>query len=163
MNIKELEQFEAVYQPSKEITYCWGVKKYVQLSTEEDHTDIVDHANDSLRIWQAAKELAIPEGFVVVPKENIFCYWQDNDEPENLCSNESDFDCLGDLIELGEIMEINKVTQAHVDKEKLFGTWFAEVINPSEKANFFVGTHAECMEILAKNKAMIEAQEKEND
>lgn len=55
MNIKDLEQFEAVYQPSKEITYCCVVKKYVQLSTEEDHTDIVDHANDSLRIWQAAK------------------------------------------------------------------------------------------------------------
>ncbi|GJC30219.1 hypothetical protein KAM398_01980 [Acinetobacter sp. KAM398] len=110
-----------------------------------------------------AKAQAIPDGFVLVPKENIFCYWQDNDEPENLCSNESDFDCLGDLIDLGEIMEINKFTQARVDKEKLFGTWFAEAINPSEKANFFVGTHAECMEILAKNKAMIEAQEPAND
>ena len=163
MNIKELEQFESVYQPSKEITYCLGVKKYVQLSTEECHTDIVDHANDSLRIWKAAKAKAIPEGFVVVPKENIFCYWQDNDEPENLCSNESDFDCLGDCIDLGEIMEITKFTQAHVNKEILFGTWFAEAIDPSEKANFFVGTHAECLEIVAKNKAMIEAQEKEND
>lgn len=69
MNIKELEQFESVYQPSKEITYCWGVKKYVQLSAEEDHTDVVDHANDSLRIWQAAKTQAVPDGFVVVPKE----------------------------------------------------------------------------------------------
>ena len=55
MNIQELNQFESVYQPSKEIAFCWGVKKYVQLSVEEDHTDIVDHANDSLRIWQAAK------------------------------------------------------------------------------------------------------------
>ena len=55
MDAKELKQFESVYPPSKEITYCWGVKKYVQLSAEEDHTDIVDHANDSLRIWQAAK------------------------------------------------------------------------------------------------------------
>ena len=163
MDVKELKQFESVYQPSKEITYCWGVKKYVQLSTEECHTDIVDHANDSLRIWKAAKAQAIPEGFVVVPKENIFCYWQDNDEPENLCSNESDFDCLGDCIDLGEIMEITKFTQAHVNKEILFGTWFAEAIDPSEKANFFVGTHAECLEIVAKNKAMIEAQEKEND
>ena len=123
--------------------------------------------SDSLKInisweaWQAAK--AIPEGFVVVPKENIFCYWQDNDEPENLCSNESDFDCLGDCIDLGEIMEITKFTQAHVNKEILFGTWFAEAIDPSEKANFFVGTHAECLEIVAKNKAMIEAQEQAYD
>ena len=109
-------------------------------------------------LWQAAKAQAVPEGFVLVPKENISCYWQDNDEPENFCSNESDFDCLGDCIDLGEIMEINKFTQAHVNKEILFGTWFAEAIDPSEKANFFVGTHAECLEIVAKNKAMIEAQ-----
>ena len=112
---------------------------------------------------QATKAQAVPEGFVLVPKENISCYWQDNDEPENFCSNESDFDCLGDCIDLGEIMEINKFTQAHVNKEILFGTWFAEAINPSEKANFFVGTHAECLEIVAKNKAMIEAQEPAND
>jgi diguanylate cyclase (GGDEF)-like protein len=31
--------------------------------------------------------------------------------------------------------------------------------NDPEKANFFVGTHAECLEIVAKNKAMIEGQE----
>lgn len=112
--------------------------------------------------WQA-KAQAVPEGFVLVPKENISCYWQDNDEPENFCSNESDFDCLGDCIDLGEIMEINKFTQAHVNKEILFGTWFAEAIDPSEKANFFVGTHAECLEIVAKNKAMIEAQEQSHE
>ena len=111
------------------------------------------------KLWQTAAAQAVPEGFVLVPKENISCYWQDNDEPENFCSNESDFDCLGDCIDLGEIMEINKFTQAHVNKEILFGTWFAEAIDPSEKANFFVGTHAECLEIVAKNKAMIEAQE----
>ena len=114
-------------------------------------------------MWEKAKAQAVPEGFVLVPKENISCYWQDNDEPENFCSNESDFDCLGDCIDLGEIMEINKFTQAHVNKEILFGTWFAEAIDPSEKANFFVGTHAECLEIVAKNKAMIEAQEPAND
>jgi len=115
------------------------------------------------KLWQTAAAQAVPEGFVLVPKENISCYWQDNDEPENFCSNESDFDCLGDCIDLGEIMEINKFTQAHVNKEILFGTWFAEAIDPSEKANFFVGTHAECLEIVAKNKAMIEAQEQTHD
>ena len=77
----------------------WGVKKYVQLCLEQDYTDIVDHANDSLRIWQAAKAEAhksaslyqleinhlasanqqlrecvartvtLPDGYVVVPKE----------------------------------------------------------------------------------------------
>ena len=121
-------------------------------------TEIVERMFDEL-----AKAQAVPEGFVLVPKENISCYWQDNDEPENFCSNESDFDCLGDCIDLGEIMEINKFTQAHVNKEILFGTWFAEAIDPSEKANFFVGTHAECLEIVAKNKAMIEAQEQSHE
>ena len=128
-----------------------------------------DHTNHRLNYafimgaWMAWKAQTVPEGFVLVPKENISCYWQDNDEPENFCSNESDFDCLGDCIDLGEIMEINKFTQAHVNKEILFGTWFAEAIDPSEKANFFVGTHAECLEIVAKNKAMIEAQEQSHE
>ena len=69
MDIHELRQFESVYKPSKEIAFCWLRKQYVQLSTEENHTEIVDHANDSLRIWQAAKAQAVPKGFVVVPKE----------------------------------------------------------------------------------------------
>lgn len=132
------------------------------------HSDFLDSSkvdciNWGWSAWLKAKSQAVPEGFVLVQKENISCYWQDNDEPENFCSNESDFDCLGDCIDLGEIMEINKFTQAHVNKEILFGTWFAEAIDPSEKANFFVGTHAECLEIVAKNKAMIEAQEPTND
>lgn len=69
MDIHELRQFESVYKPSKEVAFCWLRKQYVQLSTEENHTEIVDHANDSLRIWQAAKAQAMPEGFVLVPKE----------------------------------------------------------------------------------------------
>lgn len=65
MDIHELKRFESVYQPSKEIAFCWGVKKYVQLSVEENHTEIVDHANDSLRIWQAAKAQAV-QGWISV-------------------------------------------------------------------------------------------------
>ena len=69
MDIQELGQFESVYKPSKEVAFCWLRKQYVQLSTEEDHTEIANHANDSLRIWQAAKAQAVPEGFVLMPKE----------------------------------------------------------------------------------------------
>ncbi|MEQ1095306.1 hypothetical protein [Acinetobacter johnsonii] len=101
---------------------------------ENDIGEDTESINMAWSAWQAAKAQAVPEGFVLVPKENISCYWQDNDEPENFCSNESDFDCLGDCIDLGEIMEINKFTQAHVNKEILFGTWFAEAIDPSEKS-----------------------------
>ena len=148
-------------QKIKELALANGFSLKEQASGNMDlHSYVYEFAN---AIEQAVKTQAVPEGFVLVPKENISCYWQDNDEPENFCSNESDFDCLGDCIDLGEIMEINKFTQAHVNKEILFGTWFAEAIDPSEKANFFVGTHAECLEIVAKNKAMIEAQEPTND
>ena len=167
MDIKELKaEFEKLKYIEEKLEY---------LNFDEHLDCYVEKSNGmpvGLAAWvngafygfeQAATAQAVPEGFVLVPKENISCYWQDNDEPENFCSNESDFDCLGDCIDLGEIMEINKFTQAHVNKEILFGTWFAEAVDPSEKANFFVGTHAECLEIVAKNKAMIEAQEPAND
>ena len=68
MDIQELKQFESVYQPSKEIVFCWLRKQYVQLSTEENNAEVVDHANDSLRIWQAAKAQAVPDGFVLVER-----------------------------------------------------------------------------------------------
>ena len=58
MDAKELKRFESVYQPSKEITFCWLRKQYVQLSTEENYTEIVDRANDSLLVWKAAKAQA---------------------------------------------------------------------------------------------------------
>ena len=167
MDIKELKaEFEKLKYIEEKLEY---------LNFDEHLDCYVEKSNGmpvGLAAWvngafygfeQAATAQAVPEGFVLVPKENISCYWQDNDEPENFCSNESDFDCLGDCIDLGEIMEINKFTQAHVNKEILFGTWFAEAIDPSEKANFFVGTHAECLEIVAKNKAMIEAQEQSHE
>lgn len=173
MDIQERLAFEKSLQKRHKNILRWvmwveSIQNYVMNPKTERHDDVyADKAyrkiQDFLYAWQAAKAQAVPEGFVLVPKENISCYWQDNDEPENFCSNESDFDCLGDCIDLGEIMEINKFTQAHVNKEILFGTWFAEAIDPSEKANFFVGTHAECLEIVAKNKAMIEAQEQSHE
>ena len=170
---EQLPNFEATYWLPSHFEYVifdmeqgnYVIKDDLSPDFEGDATEIWHRVNTGWAMWKKAinfgrkQPQAVPEGFVLVPKENISCYWQDNDEPENFCSNESDFDCLGDCIDLGEIMEINKFTQAHVNKEILFGTWFAEAIDPSEKANFFVGTHAECLEIVAKNKAMIEAQE----
>ena len=174
---EQLPNFEATYWLPSHFEYVifdmeqgnYVIKDDLDPSFEDDAVEIWHRVNTGWAMWKKAinfgrkQPQAVPEGFVLVPKENISCYWQDNDEPENFCSNESDFDCLGDCIDLGEIMEINKFTQAHVNKEILFGTWFAEAIDPSEKANFFVGTHAECLEIVAKNKAMIEAQEPAND
>lgn len=155
MDIQKLEKFEDWFA-----TRYPNVQKTIDL--HNNHESIV-FRNNQAEAWQAAKAQAIPEGFVVVPKDNLSVFWQDSDEPENFCSSESDFDDLGDCIELGDIMEINKHTQAHIQTEKLFGTWFAEAIDPSEKANFFVGTHEECMAIVEKNKAMIEARESANE
>ena len=165
MDIKKLRQEFEKLPDIKGILYGseFGFNESLNEYYHPDHTNHRLNYAFIMGAWMAWKAQAVPEGFILVPKENISCYWQDNDEPENFCSNESDFDCLGDCIDLGEIMEINKFTQAHVNKEILFGTWFAEAIDPSEKANFFVGTHAECLEIVAKNKAMIEAQEPTND
>ena len=174
---EQLPNFEATYWLPSHFEYVifdmeqgnYVIKDDLSPDFEGDATEIWHRVNTGWAMWKKAinfgrkQPQAVPEGFVLVPKENISCYWQDNDEPENFCSNESDFDCLGDCIDLGEIMEINKFTQAHVNKEILFGTWFAEAIDPSEKANFFVGTHAECLEIVAKNKAMIEAQEQSHE
>lgn len=156
---KERKAFEALYKPCDRIAFCFGLKKYVQLSNEDNDSEIVDHANQCWELWQAAKAQAIPEGFVLVLRDQVTNFWQDADEPENFVINESDFDCLGDCIDLGEIIEINKHAQAHIKTEKLYGTWFADALFPSEKANFHVGTQEECNEIIAKNKAMIEAQE----
>lgn len=109
-------------------------------------------------IVSPADMLRIATGeLVLVPKNSIYYFYQDNDEPENFCSSEADFNCLGDCIEIGEIMEINKITQASIKKDKLFGTWFAEAINPTEKANFFVGTKQECEAIVKKNNTMLES------
>ena len=43
------------------VAFCWLRKQYVQLSTEEDHTEIANHANDSLRIWKEAKAQSVPK------------------------------------------------------------------------------------------------------
>lgn len=66
---KERETFEALYKPCDRIAFCFGLKKYVQLSREDNDSEIVDHANQCWELWQAAKTQAVPEGYVLVPKE----------------------------------------------------------------------------------------------
>lgn len=66
---------------------------------------------------------AVPEGFVLVPESKISHFWQDNDEPENLCIDASGFNSLGDCIDDGEVMIVNKFTQANISKQKMFGVW----------------------------------------
>ena len=82
-----------------------------------------EQTNWMWQMWLSAKAQAVPEGFVLVPKENISCYWQDNDEPENFCNSSNDWDCLGDGIDKDQIMIVNKHTQANISTEKFYGAW----------------------------------------
>lgn len=67
----------------------------------------------------------VPEGFVLVSESKISCFYQDNDEPENCCLDASGFDSLGDCIDDGEVMLVNKFTQANISKQQMFGAWCA--------------------------------------
>lgn len=118
----------------------------------------VNQINFGWKLWQEAKAKAVPEGFVLVPKENISCFWQDNDEPENFCNSSNDWDCLGDGIEKDQIMIVNKHTQAHISTEKFFGVW--KLIETSYGTRWKFELFKS--EFEAKQ-AMIEAQEPAND
>lgn len=125
---------------------------------ENDRGEDTEVINVAWEVWQASKKQATPEGFVLVPKDQITCFWQDNDEPENFCNSPSDFDSLGDCIDLGDIMQINKHTQVNIGTEKLYGTWVADAGNPLERSRskFFVGTENECEEIVLENERVFE-------
>ena len=146
MDVQELGQFESVYKPSKEVAFCWLRKQYVQLSTEEDHTEIANHANDSLRIWQAAKAQAVPEGFVLVPEDQA----KDTDRLNFLLGGEKyirtvihrdiqndEYEKIGEHFQLTEVFWIDG-----------FDYW-ENTSSDSERG--------------AIDKAMIEAQEPAND
>ena len=145
------------FEESNNVNPDWSFKfdeelqQYVAVDFEM--TNQVDEFNehwDTFRAGWDAKAQAVPEGFVLVPKDQITCFWQNNDEPENFCNSPSGFDSLGDCIDLGDIMQINKHTQANIGTEKLYGTWVADAGNPLERSRskFFVGTESECKEIV---------------
>ena len=75
---KEREDFEAEFSKIKSDIAFW-------LHTWDEEMQGYNHPVMCWfwYMWQAAKAQAVPEGFILVPKENISCYWQDNDEPEN--------------------------------------------------------------------------------
>ena len=82
-----------------------------------------EQTNWMWQMWLSAKAQAVPEGFVLVPKDKISHFYQDNDEPENFCNSSNDWDCLGDGIDKDQIMIVNKHTQANISTEKFYGAW----------------------------------------
>lgn len=104
------------------------------------------------------KSQAVPEGFVLVPKDKISHFYQDNDEPENFCNSSNDWDCLGDGIDKDQIMIVNKHTQANISTEKFYGAW--KLIETSYGTRWKFELFKS--ESEAKQ-AMLEAQEPAND
>ena len=92
-------------QKIKELALANGFSLKEQASGNMDlHSYVYEFAN---AIEQAVKTQAAPEGFVLVPKDKISHFYQDNDEPENFCNSSNDWDCLG------EGMDIQKEKIAH--------------------------------------------------
>ncbi|WHP06802.1 hypothetical protein QLH32_04840 [Acinetobacter corruptisaponis] len=122
--------------------------------------------NVAWQVWQASALCAEAKlnGCMVVPKDQISCFWQDSNEPENFCNSLDNLDNLGDCIDLGDIMEINKHIQANIKTEKLYGTWAADYGNPIDRSRsrFFVGTRGECEAIILENEQVFEAARGEN-
>jgi hypothetical protein len=110
-----------------------------------------------------AKAQAVPEGFVLVEKSKIRTWYQDDDEPENFCNSESDLNCLGDCLDDDDIIAVNIHESAHISTRKVFGVWKSN--SPTDiQSNFvLVDSREKAEEIVASNKAMIEAQEPAND
>lgn len=149
---KERKAFEALYKPCDRIAFCFGLKKYVQLSNEDNDSEIVDHANQCWELWQAAKAQAIPEGFVLVPRNELTTtYYWDGAEYVVSCVSEYEID-LGK----GEIAELEKWEQTKSTK-----AFFANIYSDEDNFEIVEFDSIEAAQLAVReNKAMVEAQER---
>jgi hypothetical protein len=121
-----------------------------------------DMLNMAWEMWssgQAAKAEAVPEGFVLIEESKVKTWYQDNDEPENFCNSESDLDCLGDCLDDDEIIIVNVHESAHISTRKVFGVWKSNSPTDIQSKFILVDSRVEAEQVVAENKAMIEAQE----
>lgn len=119
-------------------------------------SDVYAYALNDLEV---IKPFQVPEGFVLVEKSKIRTWYQDDDEPENFCNSESDLNCLGDCLDDDDIIAVNIHESAHISTRKVFGVWKSN--SPTDiQSNFvLVDSREKAEEIVASNKAMIEAQD----
>ena len=94
-----------------------------------------------------AKAQAVPEGFVVVPKDQIEVWWQDSEEPENFATKEDDLSFIAQHIQDDEIMEINEHHTIHLPSITKFGAW----VYQSGQRTFFVGNKDEVEAVRGGN------------
>lgn len=127
-------------------------------------TEIVDRLLSEIEALKSKTNM-LDEGWVMVPSDKIYSFYQDSNEPENFCNTNEGFDVLGNCIDLGDIMKIEKHIQANIKTEKFFGTWIMDYGNPLERSRskFFVGSEMECNEIILENERVYEAAQGEGD
>lgn len=162
MDIQEKKAFDAYFRD-----------KYPELYKDVFDEDGDDRAiigySFALSAWmEKAKAQAVPEyaEFVLVPKDKVYTYFQDDDEPENYC-NEGNLDDLGDCLDGDDIISVSKCDQATISKVKMFGVWdYKQTENGAERVKFVIcNTRQEAGAYVAKYLSYlgIEAQEQSHD
>ncbi|WP_180031720.1 hypothetical protein [Acinetobacter sp. YH12245] len=169
------------FEESNNVNPDWSFKfdeelqQYVAIDFEM--TNQVDEFNehwDTFRAgWQAAKAQAVPEGFVLVEKAKIKTWFQDDDEPENFCSEESEIADLADPYETGEIIKINRIEDCVISVTPLYGTWKIDRIDQEgdvHRSFVLCDSYYEAEKVIVSNKEVYDewllaqqAQEPAND
>ncbi len=116
---------------------------------------MIEQTRQLWEFWNKAKDHNLPKGSVLIVEDQIKTMWQDNEEPENCVNKEKDFNCLGDCLDIEDIISITKQRYAYISAEKVYGTWVAKFeAGELKKDYFFVGNQKECEEIVESNKAL---------
>lgn len=116
---------------------------------------MIEQTRQLWEFWNKAKDHNLPKGSVLIVEDQIKTMWQDNEEPENCVNKEKDFNCLGDCLDIEDIISITKQRYAYISAEKVYGIWVAKFeAGELKKDYFFVGSQKECEEIVESNKAL---------
>ena len=116
---------------------------------------MIEQTRQLWEFWNKAKDHNLPKGSVLIVEDQIKTMWQDSEEPENCVNKEKDFNCLGDCLDIEDIISITKQRYAYISAEKVYGTWVAKFeAGELKKDYFFVGSQKECEEIVESNKAL---------
>ncbi|AXQ24100.1 hypothetical protein BEN71_10445 [Acinetobacter wuhouensis] len=126
---------------------------------KDDANDTFHRVNTGWAMWLKAisfsKAQAIPEGFVLVPKNELTTtYYWDGAEYVVSCVSEYEMD-----LEKGEIAELEKWEQTKSTK-----AFFANIYSDEDNFEIVEFDSIEAAELAVReNKAMIEAQEQSHD
>ncbi|RDN53916.1 hypothetical protein B8U59_11810, partial [Acinetobacter baumannii] len=98
---------------------------------------MIEQTRQLWEFWNKAKDHNLPKGSVLIVEDQIKTMWQDNEEPENCVNKEKDFNCLGDCLDIEDIISITKQRYAYISAEKVYGTWVAKFEAGELKKDYF--------------------------